>query len=107
MAFGGDRNEARPLLCFFAHRGLYQSEAEPLAAEEPSPPKAVERSAGTMNRYRAQEQEPSDKPDIRRPPDREIPEFEDGEPDQPTTPGAPPFTGEDVERIPRPDPPLM
>ena len=54
-----------------------------------------------MNRQRAQEQEPSDKPDIKRPPDSDIPEFDDR---QPGRRESPPFTGEDVEDIPRPEP---
>jgi hypothetical protein len=49
----------------------------------------------------AQEQEPSDKPDIKRPPDADLPEFED---DLSRDPESPPFTGEDVEDIPRPEP---
>jgi len=53
-------------------------------------------------RIGAQDQEPSDKPDIKRPPDAEIPEFDE---DVPTHPESPPFTGEDVEDTPRPEPP--
>ncbi|HTI44196.1 MAG TPA: hypothetical protein VL693_20355 [Vicinamibacterales bacterium] len=60
-----------------------------------------------MSRHRVHAQEPSEKPDIKRPPDSNIPEFEDADQNPPTTPGAPPFTGEDVEHIPRPDLPLM
>jgi hypothetical protein len=51
---------------------------------------------------RAQEQEaPNDKPDIKRPPDSDIPEFDER---RPTRPESPPFTGEDVEDVPRPEP---
>jgi hypothetical protein len=55
-------------------------------------------------------QEPGDKgePDIKRPPDSDIPEFNSDHPEAPTGPGAPPFTGEDVEDVGRPrkrDPP--
>ena len=60
--------------------------------------------------YSAQEPGGGDKPDIKRPPDRDIPEFENDEepdPDQAEGPGAPPFTGEDVEDIPRRDLPVM
>jgi hypothetical protein len=52
-------------------------------------------------RIGAQEQEPSDKPDIKRPPDADIPEFDD---DAPRPLESPPFTGEDVEDNPRPEP---
>ena len=54
-----------------------------------------------INRQRAQEPEGGDKPDIKRPPDSDIPEFDDR---QPTRPQSPPFTGEDVEDTPRPEP---
>lgn len=52
-------------------------------------------------RIGAQEQEPSDKPDIKRPPDADLPEFDDN---VRRDPESPPFTGEDVEDIPRPEP---
>jgi hypothetical protein len=58
-------------------------------------------------------QEPGDKgePDIKRPPDSEIPEFDSDHPEVPDAPGAPPFTGEDVEDVGRPrkrdTPPVM
>jgi len=59
--------------------------------------------------YSAQEPGGGDKPDIKRPPDGDIPEFEKNEPDPAQTdePGTPPFTGEDVEDIPRRDLPVM
>ena len=46
-------------------------------------------------------QEPGDKgdPDIKRPPDSDIPEFGRDYPEAPNRPGAPPFTGEDVEDV--------
>jgi hypothetical protein len=49
----------------------------------------------------AQEQEPSDKSDIKRPPDRDLPDFDQEVPDDTAHPEAPPSTGEDVEYIPR------
>ena len=58
-------------------------------------------------------QEPGDEgdPDIKRPPDNDIPEFDSDRPDAPNAPGAPPFTGEDVEDVGRPrkrdTPPVM
>ena len=52
-------------------------------------------------RIGAQEQEPSDRPDIKRPPGTDLPEFDD---DVRRDPESPPFTGEDVEDIPRPEP---
>lgn len=57
-------------------------------------------------------QEPGDKgePDIKRPPDSDIPEFDSDRPEAPTGPGTPPFTGEDVEDVGRPhkrDPPTV
>ena len=52
--------------------------------------------------YKAQE--PGDKgdSDIKRPPDSDIPEFGRDHPEAPNRPGAPPFTGEDVEDVGRP-----
>ena len=57
-------------------------------------------------------QEPGDKggPDIKRPPDSDIPEFDSDHQEAPKRPGAPPFTGEDVEDVGRPRdrrPPVM
>jgi len=52
-------------------------------------------------RIGAQEQESSDRPDIKRPPDADLSEFDE---DLPRDPESPPFTGEDVEDIPRPEP---
>jgi hypothetical protein len=58
-------------------------------------------------------QEPGDKgePDIKRPPDSDTPEFDSDDPEAPNGPGAPPFTGEDVEDVGRPrkrdTPPVM
>jgi hypothetical protein len=58
-------------------------------------------------------QEPGDKgeSDIKRPPDSDIPEFDRDHPEAPTGPGAPPFTGEDVEDVGHPrkrdTPPVM
>jgi hypothetical protein len=57
--------------------------------------------------------EPGDKgePDIKRPPDSDIPEFDSDDPKGPNGPGALPFTGEDVEDVGRPrtrdTPPVM
>ena len=63
-------------------------------------------------KYEAQETgEPPDPPDIKRPPDRDLPELDEERPTTPNSPGAPPFTGEDVEDVDRPRkrerPPLM
>jgi hypothetical protein len=55
-------------------------------------------------RYIAQEQEPGGKPDLERPPDVDVPNFDKHVPDEASHPGSPPFTGEDVEDTPRPDP---
>jgi hypothetical protein len=58
-------------------------------------------------------QEPGDKgePDIKRPPDSNIPELDSDRSEAPNSPGAPPFTGEDVEDVGRPrkrdTPPVM
>jgi hypothetical protein len=48
-------------------------------------------------------QEPGDEgePDIKRPPDSD-PEFDNDHFEAPNSPGAPPFTGEDVEDVGRP-----
>jgi hypothetical protein len=50
-------------------------------------------------KYEAQEPGDKGEPDIKRPPDSDIPEFESDHPDAPNSPGAPPFTGEDVEDV--------
>jgi hypothetical protein len=49
-------------------------------------------------------QEPGDKgePDIKRPPDSHIPEFDSGHSEAPNGPGAPPFSGEEFEDVGRP-----
>jgi hypothetical protein len=61
--------------------------------------------------YKAQEPEDKGGPDIKRPPDSDIPEFGSDHPEAPNRPGAPPFTGEDVEDVGRPGerdrPPVM
>jgi hypothetical protein len=60
-----------------------------------------------------QAQEPGDQgePDIKRPPDADIPGADSDHPEAPNDPGAPPFTGEDVEDVGRPrkrdTPPVM
>jgi hypothetical protein len=55
----------------------------------------------TERHYTAQEQEPGGKPDVDRPPDVDVPNFDKPTPDPSETPGSPPFTGEDVEDLPR------
>jgi hypothetical protein len=60
--------------------------------------------------YEAQEPGDRGEPDIKRPPDTDIPEFDSDHPEAPNGPGAPPFTGEDVEDVGRPrrrDTPVM
>jgi hypothetical protein len=62
--------------------------------------------------YEAQEPGDEGEPDIKRPPDSDVPEFDDSDhPEDPNDPGAPPFTGEDVEDVGRPrkrdTPPVM
>jgi hypothetical protein len=61
--------------------------------------------------YEAQEPGDEGEPDIKRPPEPEIPEFDGDHPEAPNEPGAPPFTGEDVEdvgrRRKRDTPPVM
>jgi hypothetical protein len=61
--------------------------------------------------YEAQEPGDTGEPDIERPPDSDIPEFDSDHPEGPNGPGAPPFTGEDVEDVGRPrkrdTPPVM
>lgn len=53
-------------------------------------------------RYEAQEPGDKGEPDIHRPPDSDISEFDSDQPETPNRPGAPPFTGEDVEDVGRP-----
>jgi hypothetical protein len=76
--------------------------------------RSVAKSNGTWFRgaeYEAQEPEDEGEPDIKRPPDSEIPEFDSDHPEGPSGPGAPPFTGEDVEDVGHPRkrdrPPVM
>jgi hypothetical protein len=61
--------------------------------------------------YKAQETGDTGDPDIKRPPDSDTPEFGSDHPGAPNRPGAPPFTGEDVEDVGRPGerdrPPVM
>jgi hypothetical protein len=52
--------------------------------------------------YEAQEPGDAREPDIKRPPDTDDPEFDVDHPAAPNGPGAPPFTGEDVEDVGRP-----
>ena len=54
-------------------------------------------------RFRAQQQDqpPAGKPDLERPPDVDVPNFDKPTPDPTENPGSPPFTGEDVEDIPK------
>jgi hypothetical protein len=60
---------------------------------------------GFFSTPRRHSQEPGggDKPDVERPPDKDVPDFDKHVPDDRSE--SPPFTGEDVEDIPRPDPP--
>jgi len=62
---------------------------------------------GIQRGWVTQEPGGAQKPDIKRPPDSDIPEFDTDEidPDVNDQPGAPPFTGEDVERR-KPDEPM-
>ena len=55
-------------------------------------------------KYSTQEQESGDKPDFDVPPDGDVPNFDKPSSDVTEPPGSPPFTGEDVEDIPRRDP---
>ena len=61
--------------------------------------------------YKAQEPGDENEPDIKPPPDSDVPEFDSNDPAAPNSPGAPPFTGEDVEDVGRPrkrdTPPVM
>jgi hypothetical protein len=52
-------------------------------------------------KYSAQEQEPGGKPDLDVPPDVDLPNFDKPNADPSEPPSSPPFTGEDVEDIPR------
>jgi hypothetical protein len=54
-------------------------------------------------KYRAQEHEPGGKPDLDVPPG-DVPNFDKPNSDLIEPPGSPPFTGEDVEDIPRREP---
>ena len=69
------------------------------------------RGAWGCGEYEAQEPGDKGEPDIKRPPDSDIPEFDSDQPEDPNGPGAPPFTGEDVEDVGRPRqrdiPPVM
>ena len=68
----------------------------------------VRRNTSRSARYEAQEPGNQGETDIKRPPDSEIPDVDSDRPDAPNSPGAPPFTGEDVEdtgRPRKPDPP--
>jgi hypothetical protein len=49
--------------------------------------------------YEAQEPGGEGEPDIKRPPDSDVSEFDSDHPEAPNGPGAPPFTGEDVEDV--------
>ena len=62
--------------------------------------------ATVINRakYSAQEQEPGGKPDLDVPPDVDVPNFDKPNADPSERPSSPPFTGEDVEDIPRQKP---
>jgi hypothetical protein len=52
------------------------------------------------SKHEAQETgEPSDSPDVERPPDQDLPVSDEERGDIPSSPDAPPFTGEDVEDV--------
>ena len=53
-------------------------------------------------KYEAQEPGGGGEPDIKRPPDQDLPDVDEELPETPNGPGAPPFTGEDVEDLGRP-----
>jgi hypothetical protein len=61
--------------------------------------------------YKAQEPGDEGEPDIKRPPDSDLPDDDSDHDEAPNAPGAPPFTGEDVEDVGRPrkrdTPPVM
>ena len=69
------------------------------------------RDTSGCSEYEAQEPGDKDQPDNERPPDSDTPEFDRDPPEAPNSPGAPPFTGEDVEDVGRPrkrdTPPVM
>jgi hypothetical protein len=52
--------------------------------------------------YEAQEPRDEGEPDIKRPPDSDVPDVDSDHHEAPNAPGAPPFTGEDVEDVGRP-----
>lgn len=60
------------------------------------------RGARGWAKYEAQESDEGGQPDIKRPPDEEVPEAGDEGPPIPDAPTFPPFTGEDVEDVGRP-----
>jgi hypothetical protein len=72
---------------------------------------AAGRDKSGCSEYEAQEPGDNGEPDIKRPPDSDIPEIDSDRPEAPNSPGAPPFTGEDVEDVGRPRkrdaPPVM
>ena len=71
---------------------------------------AAGRNTSGWAKYEAQEPGDKGEPDVKRPPDSDIPEFGGDHPEAPNGPGAPPFTGEDVEDAGRPrepDPPSV
>ena len=96
------------------HAGVMDERGGATAPEAPRPAPPIVMSATRRQDRRAHHvQEPGDtgEPDIKRPPDSDIPEFDSDQPDGPTGPGSPPFTGEDVEDVGRPrkpePPPVM
>ena len=68
---------------------------------------AIDRSPGKQAheagwvKYSTQEQEPGGTPDLDVPPDVDVPNFDKPNADPGEPPNNPPFTGEDVEDIPR------
>jgi hypothetical protein len=56
----------------------------------------------TALEYEAQEPEGGGEPDIKQPPDQDLPDVDGELPETPNGPAAPPFTGEDVEDVGRP-----
>lgn len=63
---------------------------------------AQRRSGPGWTKYEAQESEEGGQPDIKRPPDEELPDLGEEMPETPNGPATPPFTGEDVEDVGRP-----
>ena len=59
--------------------------------------KIIEENVG---RYSVEEEQPGEKPDLERPPDKDMPNFDNPNPDDNRGQGSPPFTGEDLEDIP-------